>query len=819
MRKSYFIIALSLFVGVNNINAQDSLLVDPAKIDSLHQLIESHSNADKEKVRLLNEYARLCFYNREYKKGLIATKEARELSDKIKYGGGLAMYHMTLGVFAQGVGNLTEYHQMEAGVLATETGVKALLQVPDVPIGYPHPLTEEKLTKLQASLDYFISLGDKEIQATVLYPIVLFYNQNNQPDKRDQMLDQFIALYKSMNRIDPVILGYRHKVQVSQSVNNQTGVDSLIHEVTNLVSQTDNITGLSNYLLSFISSDQLQYASAIGYLTKSVDLFEKAGNKNGQAVAYGRMVFIYQLLGMHAYRADIFERFLPILKESNIENSLNMYRNAAWANYNIKNYDKAWEYLDFITDSLKLTDAQFRFMKTQKTMMEGQILMDQEKYTESIPLLFETYQDYESTGNRSDLVWSATHLANCYYKLKDYKSALQYAISGYNVAFPVDLRFFLKANLQLADIYEALGKKDSAYTYLRRYQRLLVESNILQNTNQILGIQINSVLDKSNEQINRLEQESLLKEQKNKNQQLLIFSTIGALLSTLLILFILYRNNKNKQKANTVLEQTLSNLKSAQYQLIQSEKMASLGELTAGIAHEIQNPLNFVNNFSEVNKELLVEMKDEIEKGNLDSVKALADDVIENQEKINHHGKRADAIVKGMLQHSRSSSGVKEPTDVNTLADEYLRLAYHGLRAKDKSFNAMMKTDFDEQIGFVNVIPQDIGRVILNLITNAFYAVSEKKKQQHDSSYEPTVSVTTKKSGNKVLITISDNGHGIPQNVLEKIFQPFFTTKPTGQGTGLGLSLSYDIVKAHGGELKVNTKENEGTEFTISLPA
>jgi signal transduction histidine kinase len=210
-------------------------------------------------------------------------------------------------------------------------------------------------------------------------------------------------------------------------------------------------------------------------------------------------------------------------------------------------------------------------------------------------------------------------------------------------------------------------------------------------------------------------------------------------------------------------------------------------------------------------------------------VKALADDVIENQEKINHHGKRADAIVKGMLQHSRSSSGVKEPTDINALADEYLRLAYHGLRAKDKSFNAMMKTDFDEHIGIVNVIPQDIGRVILNLITNAFYAVSEKKKQQHDTGYEPTVSVTTKKSGNKVLITVSDNGNGIPQNVLEKIFQPFFTTKPTGQGTGLGLSLSYDIVKAHGGEIKVNTlsaeaaaqagKENEGTEFTITLPA
>jgi signal transduction histidine kinase len=281
----------------------------------------------------------------------------------------------------------------------------------------------------------------------------------------------------------------------------------------------------------------------------------------------------------------------------------------------------------------------------------------------------------------------------------------------------------------------------------------------------------------------------------------------------------------NRQTAE--IRTTLDNLKSTQSQLIQSEKMASLGELTAGIAHEIQNPLNFVNNFSEVNKELLVEMKDEIKKGNYAEVDAIADDVIGNEEKINHHGKRADAIVKGMLQHSSSGSGKKEPTDINKLADEYLRLAYHGLRAKDKSFNATMKTDFDESIGNINIVPQDIGRVILNLITNAFYVVDEKKKSGVEN-YEPTVTVSTKRTNANVEIKVADNGNGIPQKVLDKIFQPFFTTKPTGQGTGLGLSLSYDIVKAHGGELKVATKYVEGlpteasaqagSEFCILLP-
>jgi signal transduction histidine kinase len=268
------------------------------------------------------------------------------------------------------------------------------------------------------------------------------------------------------------------------------------------------------------------------------------------------------------------------------------------------------------------------------------------------------------------------------------------------------------------------------------------------------------------------------------------------------------------------LNKSVEDLKATQSQLIQSEKMASLGELTAGIAHEIQNPLNFVNNFSEVNKELLVEMSEEIKNGNLDEVKSLANDIADNEEKIIFHGRRADAIVKGMLQHSRSSSGQKELTDINALCDEYLRLAYHGLRAKDKSFNVTMNTDFDDTIGKINIVQQEIGRVILNLITNAFYAVNEKSSfaKASEEDYVPTVWVSTRKDKNQIIISVRDNGNGIPKKVLDKIFQPFFTTKPTGQGTGLGLSLSYDIVKAHGGELAVETKEGEGSTFSILLP-
>lgn len=301
---------------------------------------------------------------------------------------------------------------------------------------------------------------------------------------------------------------------------------------------------------------------------------------------------------------------------------------------------------------------------------------------------------------------------------------------------------------------------------------------------------------------------------------------IGLALTIMLAAFAFYayrnksRTNAQLQSQKEEIENTLAELKAVQAQLIQSEKMASLGELTAGIAHEIQNPLNFVNNFSDLNTELVAEMKVAIDKGDLDEVKLLANDISSNGEKISHHGKRADGIVKGMLQHSRTSNGVKEPTDINALADEYLRLAYHGLRAKDKSFNASMNTNFDQNIGKIKVIPQDIGRVILNLITNAFYAVTEKKKADiSDSTFDPSVTVTTRRVNNKVEIKVRDNGNGIPDKIIDKIFQPFFTTKPTGQGTGLGLSLSYDIVtKGHGGEFKVESIEGEYTEFTVSLP-
>ena len=402
-----------------------------------------------------------------------------------------------------------------------------------------------------------------------------------------------------------------------------------------------------------------------------------------------------------------------------------------------------------------------------------------------------------------------------FYSETDIDSMQYYLQQGLNQAHLLSApELLLRCYSALSQFYNRAGKSDSTV----KYQSLIIKLNeSLFSAKQVQQFQ-NIDFDA------RLRQQEIQASQKEFENQIQKYWLYGGLLIFILIVLFLWRIIRQRQKSNAILkrqnkeiESALVNLKSTQSQLIQSEKMASLGELTAGIAHEIQNPLNFVNNFSEVSVEMIAEMNVELAAGNLQLATEISNDLKLNLEKINHHGKRAGGIVSGMLQHSRTSTGKREPTNINALADEYLRLAYHGLRATDKSFNAEMKTDFDESIGNINIVPQDIGRVILNLINNAFYVVNEKAKQNM-AGYEPTVSVSTKKSGNKVLISVKDNGNGIPQKILDKIFQPFFTTKPTGQGTGLGLSLSYDIVKAHGGEIKVESKEGEGSEFSIHLP-
>jgi signal transduction histidine kinase len=487
-----------------------------------------------------------------------------------------------------------------------------------------------------------------------------------------------------------------------------------------------------------------------------------------------------------------------------------------------------------------------------KKKLDSALIAEKKAYDQSIRSGFIKYQGsillnlgriYSAMGNNQEAIeylrraiiasWEqnyirgvvATNLlfSELYRQDSNSDSSLYYARAALEISLRMNVPdLSLRSYVALAAYYRSVYNNDSA----AKYQAFIIKMNdSLFNSKQVQDFQNIDFDDQRRQQ----EMESAKKAYRNQAE---LFGLLVGLVMVLLIAIILLRNNRHKQRAFAILqklkqetdrqktqvEQTLTELKSTQAQLIQAEKMASLGELTTGIAHEIQNPLNFVNNFSEVNKELIEELKAEAAAGNNVGVITIANDISENEDKISHHGKRADAIVKGMLQHSRSSAGQKEPTDINALADEYLRLAYHGLRAKDKDFNSNIETDFDEGLGQINIIPQDIGRVLLNLYNNAFYAVYEKKKL-YPEGFESSVSVSTKKVGNKVEIRIKDNGNGIPQKVIDKIFQPFFTTKPPGQGTGLGLSLSYDIVKAHDGEIKVNTKEGVFTEFNIILPS
>jgi len=407
------------------------------------------------------------------------------------------------------------------------------------------------------------------------------------------------------------------------------------------------------------------------------------------------------------------------------------------------------------------------------------------------------------------LTHTCVSLANLFLKLNNTDSSLYYARKGLELnKITHDLSDAAMVYSTLSSVFKFENNIDSAFEY---QGMALAAKDSLNNEEKVK--QFENVGFAEQLRVQQLEEERIAV--RNKTRTYSMLAGIGVFL---LLAVILYRNNRQKQKANVVLEKTLSDLKSTQSQLIQSEKMASLGELTAGIAHEIQNPLNFVNNFSEVNTELVAEAESEIDNNNIGEVKSILNNIKENEQKINQHGKRADAIVKGMLQHSRTSTGIKEPRDINALADEYLRLSYHGLRTKNKFFQATTKTDFDQTIGNVNIIPQDLGMVLLNLYNNAFYAVNEKSKEGIPG-YEPTVSVSIKKTDHKIRISVRDNGNGIQPKVVDKIFQPFFTTKPTGQGTGLGLSLSYDIIKSMGGELKLDTQEGSYAEFIVLLPA
>ena len=620
--------------------------------------------------------------------------------------------------------------------------------------------------------------------------------------------------------------------------------------------------GLATKSVGLAYSKQGNFSEAILQFQISLEIFKSIQFKTGIANMYSNIGAMYYNMGDDSKAIDFHFKSLRISEEINDQLRIGTSYNNIGSVYTNKEatVDKGLEYFFLALPIFKKID--YLDGVAIVSLNIGEIYQKEKMYDSAIYYFQISIKIYEGTSNAA---FPLTHLGQIYAQKGNFEKAYQYHNAAIEIAKRLDTKKELTESilglaqtqlkqekieeaiqnfnkvLRIAEeinskndiktAYEALAKSyamlgDFKKAYSNSILFIGIKDSLYNNNNdkKIQQLQFNFDIEKKEAAINLLTKDKKLKEATIQRQRVISYSSIAGLFVFLIFAFILYRNNKQKQKANVLLKQqkqkvesTLSELKATQAQLIQSEKMASLGELTAGIAHEIQNPLNFVNNFSEVNTELIDELQNELKAGNTEDAFSILSDIKANEEKINHHGKRADAIVKGMLQHSKTSTGQKEPTNINKLADEYLRISYHGFRGKDKNFNATLKTDFDESIGLINVIPQDIGRVLLNLYNNAFYALHEKSKLNSEE-YEPTVSVSTKKINGKFEIRISDNGNGIPQKIVDKIFQPFFTTKPTGQGTGLGLSLSYDIIKAHGGELKVETKEADVSTFMIQLP-
>ncbi|MDN3642877.1 ATP-binding protein [Lutimonas halocynthiae] len=806
------------------LKAQDTLFVDPDKLDSLKVLVFKRNHNDKERIRLLNEYARMSFYNQEIIQGFTATIEAIELSEEIEYKEGEIMFHETLAAFL-GPGDIVSYHHQKARMLSTQLNQNDSFSEVQLPDGYPTPYNEISYKKLLKASEHFKDVENKEVLAVIYDHLGYYYYTINNIDQFRITANSIIAIYSDLEEFYPIFLYYSYLGYVAVEENDVAEKEIIQAKIKELVASMKNKTetGPLNFQLANYYRINGQNTIAIEHYLLCIDFFESINDYFMLTDVYSQMYRLYSDLEMFDRGAEAMENRVKLLETHNLSSDMfNAYNQVMWAMYDAKNYEKARYYNELKkSTSTPLTAEEF---VADSYSLEGHIQMDNKHYRAAISLI-EKALDVSMRLNRVDNdEWEAYRIATCYYNLNEHEKALEYALLSQEVLHEDNVRLKKRLNMTLSDIYDALGNEKLAYKHLRVYKDLIIESEDIDIANVLMKAEVRSVIESNQMEIDSLEREQFIKEQENKNQRLWIISIAGALLFALILSFILFRNNKNRQKANSILvqqkekvQETLEELKVTQSQLVQSEKMASLGELTAGIAHEIQNPLNFVNNFSEVSQELMKEMQDEIKKGDKEEALEIGNDIEQNLEKIHHHGQRASEIVKGMLQHSRSSTGIRELTDINTLTDEYLRLAYHGLRAKDKSFNAKLETNFDEQLKKINIIPQEMGRVILNLITNAFYAVNEKNAL-HPENYEPKVTVSTEKTRNGAVITIKDNGNGIPQEVLDKIFQPFFTTKPAGQGTGLGLSLSYDIVKAHGGDLKVETEQGTGTVFSIMLP-
>ena len=602
--------------------------------------------------------------------------------------------------------------------------------------------------------------------------------------------------YAGRNDYEKALQYLNQARQRYEQLNNRSGVARVLGQMGWIdTSRGDYVPALSRGLISLEQARQLKDSVLLRQAT-------------------ARLGMLYSLLGDYDQAIRYYTTALDLHKqagqEGNIARLLNgmgeLYRYQGDLTKATRYYNKAIRLAQRLNNAGIQAEAESNLAAAE--VKDGQPEQALETGRQALRVLL-------AKGSYEVVSWTYTVLGQAHLQLNQPDSAIYYSQRGWNLSRHIGYKEAARdASDVLARAYALKDDYRTAYKF-QEFNMAYDDTLSGRRTQQQL-----TLLQQNAQAAERRAQAALRAEEAQQQRQWLITALIGLVLVAAVALSF-WNSYRRQQRANEQLKRQQEELKTAQSQLIQAEKMASLGELTAGIAHEIQNPLNFVNNFSDVSTELVDELMDEHQKPDRDAEleRELLADLKQNLQKINHHGNRASSIVKGMLQHSRASNGQRELTDLNALSNEYLRLAYHGLRAKDKTFNAELITKLDPTLGPVNVVAQDIGRVLLNLFTNAFYAVQQRQKASGAESFKPTVTVSTQRTDTGVAIRVSDNGTGMDEAVKQKIFQPFFTTKPTGQGTGLGLSLAYDIItKGHKGTLTVESVLNKGTTFTIRLP-
>lgn len=898
---STFISLFLLVLCLSYAQAQHTLNPYQAKIDSLQILIKYQPKADTNTVKRLNYLARICFYDMQFQRGLLAALEARQLAKKLHYAKGDALYWRTLAIFDAAPLGYYYYNYLAKWSYADQ---KQQEEIPQLGVDYPtKPNLEKVKTELQVALNYFEKHPDpnREILANLLVIYVGFNKREDQAPYIDKIYRQLrennltTALF-FLRVYDMVYLEREGKLKESK--------EAEIEARTILANTKNNReVALMNYYLSLMYLNQNRTSSSFELIHQVDQLLEQIGEKELRIDVLSRLADACFNLSLNKKAIEYFKKVAALCEKNVNQNAYRLiltYHQIAFSYIRLKEFDQAKTYIakakNVPPDRQSENNKKFNTARHYDAM--GQLLMGQGNYQEALKNFAQARTYADQTFQSYWLPYYMTYYsAQCYQKLGQLQESIKYGKVSYdtalaNYANSSNLKTILtKSSLLLSEVYEEAGQPLEAHKYLKMYQKLRKETDEKEETNHLLDAEIRSVVEKDeqekllqNQRILAIEKQreidglkaqaekqllqskaeqaeldkKLEKQQleakalENKRQQDYQISLLnldidtqrkvrtallGGLALFALFAVVLFRQNRTKQRFNQTLtkqkaeiesqrdrlNQTLGDLRSTQAQLVQKEKLASLGELTAGIAHEIQNPLNFVNNFSEVSTELVDELKEgpfqQLPDAEKEYAEEILSDLTQNLQKITHHGGRASSIIKGMLEHSRTGTGERQSTDINALADEYLRLAYQGRRAKDKNFNCELVTEFDGALGRAEVVPQEIGRVLLNLYNNAFYAVSERAELTADTNYKPTVKVTTQRRAGKIDIRVSDNGIGIPESVKAKIFQPFFTTKPTGEGTGLGLSLSYDIItKGHGGTMEAESTEGEGTELIVTLP-